>query len=453
MTRPSSGQAAQVTFAGLWADLLPVGRDAMTGGYRRYSWTEPDSACRAWFARTATGLGLRTDCDGNGNLWAWWDEPGGTTPGGDPRNPRSTAPGGDPRNPRSTAPGGDPRNPRSADPAAIVTGSHLDSVPHGGAFDGPLGIVSAFAAIARLREAGFQPARPIGVAAFTEEEGARFGVACLGSRLLTGAITPEAARELRDADGVTLAQAMLAAGQDPDAVGPDDDLLEGIGAYVELHIEQGSALAGLCAPIGVGNGIWPHGRWRLDFTGRADHAGTTRLADRRDPMLPFAATVLAARTAAQRHGGLATVGKVVAEPGAANAISSAVSAWLDARAPDEAALDQLVTDVWEAGQTAAAENGVAAALRRESVTPPVSFDQGLRERVVGVLAAAGLYAPVLPTGAGHDAGVLAARIPTAMLFVRNPTGISHSPAERAEAPDCAAGVTALAAVLADLAGG
>jgi len=411
-----TGQAAQVTFAGLWADLLPVGRDAVSGGYRRYSWTEPDWACRAWFARTATGLGLRTDCDRNGNLWAWWGEPERT------------------------------------DSAAIVTGSHLDSVPDGGAYDGPLGIVSAFTAIGRLREAGFQPARPIGVAAFTEEEGARFGVACLGSRLLTGAITPDAARELRDADGVTLAEAMRAAGRDPGAIGPDDELLGGIGAYVELHIEQGSALADLSAPIGVGNGIWPHGRWRLDFTGRADHAGTTRLADRRDPMLPYAATVLAARAAAQRHGGLATIGKVVAEPGAANAISSAVSAWLDARAPDEAALDQLVTEVWDAGQTAAAENGVTVALRRESVTPPVSFDQGLRERVVGVLAAAGLYAPALPTGAGHDAGVLAARIPAAMLFVRNPTGISHSPAEHAEAADCAAGVTALTAVLTDLAG-
>jgi N-carbamoyl-L-amino-acid hydrolase len=402
-------------FAELWAEIAAIGRAEVTGGYRRYSWTPADAACRAWFARTANALGLRTDYDGNGNLWAWWGRPGG-----------------------------------GAGPA-VVTGSHLDSVPDGGAFDGPLGVVSAFAAVSKLRSEGFEPARPIAVAAFTEEEGARFGVACLGSRLLTGAIDPAVARELRDQDGVTLVEAMRSAGRDGDAIGPDEELLAGIGAYVELHIEQGSALAALGAPVGVAAGIWPHGRWRLDFAGRADHAGTTRLADRRDPMLPYAATVLAARAAAARCGALATFGKVMAEPGAANAISSSVHAWLDARAPDEALLEQLVTDIWAAAQAAASEHGVAVSRRRESVTPPVTFDAGLRERLVGVLAAAGFAAPVLPTGAGHDAGVLATHVPTAMLFVRNPTGVSHSPAEHAEVADCEAGVAALTAVLADLA--
>ncbi len=404
-----------MTFAELWAELAGIGRAEPTGGYRRYSWTPADAACRAWFARTANKLGLRTDCDRNGNLWAWWGRTGG-----------------------------------GAGPA-VVTGSHLDSVPDGGAFDGPLGVVSAFAAVGELRAAGFQPARPVAVAAFAEEEGARFGVACLGSRLLTAAIDPTFARELRDQDGVSLAEAMRAAGRDPGALGADDELLAGIGAYVELHIEQGSALAGLGAAVGVAEGIWPHGRWRLDFAGRADHAGTTKLVDRRDPMLPYAATVLAARAAAARCGGLATFGKVVAEPGAANAISSSVHSWLDARAPDELVLEQLVTDVWAAAQAAASEHGVSVSRRRESVTPHVSFDAGLRERIAGVLAAAGFVAPVLPTGAGHDAGVLAAKVPTAMLFVRNPTGVSHSPAEHAEMADCEAGVAALTAVLADLA--
>ena len=400
-------------FAKLWAELLPVGRDEATGGYRRYSWTGSDAACRAWFARSATQLGLRTDCDRNGNLWAWWGRPGGQQ--------------------------------------AVVTGSHLDSVPDGGAYDGPLGVVSAFAAIAALRDGGFRPARPIGVAAFTEEEGARFGVACLGSRLLTGAVTPDVARALQDRDGVTLAEAMVAAGRDASAIGPDEELLAGIGAYVELHVEQGKALADLGAPIGVADGIWPHGRWRFDFAGRADHAGTTRLADRQDPMLPYAATVLAARDVAQHYGALATFAKVVAQPGAANAISSTVQAWLDARAPDEATLDTLVSEVCQAASTAADLHGVAVRQQRESVSPPVSFDPGLRDRLTSVLKAAGTAPPVLPTGAGHDAGVLAARIPAAMLFVRNPSGVSHSPAEHAEMADCEAGVVALTAVLADLA--
>jgi N-carbamoyl-L-amino-acid hydrolase len=405
-----------VTFTELWERLLPVGRDEHTGGYRRYSWTEPDAACRGWFAAAAAELGLVTDCDRNGNLWAWWGRPGGGAP------------------------------------PAIVTGSHLDSVPDGGAFDGPLGIVSAFAAIGQLRSEGFRPVRPIGVAAFSEEEGARFGVACLGSRLMTGTVDPGVARDLRDGDGVTLAEAMLAAGLDPALIGPDEPLLADIAAYVELHIEQGSALAGLGGAVGVADGIWPHGRWRCDFTGRADHAGTTRLPDRRDPMLPFAAAVLAARQTAADAGALATFGKVIAEPGAANAISSGVHAWLDARAPDEVVLEQMVSAIEGAARSAAGDHGVGFEMRRESFTPVVSFDPGLRDQLARILAAAGLVAPVLPTGAGHDAGVLAAWIPTAMLFVRNPSGVSHSPAEHAEPDDCATGVTALAAVLAELAG-
>jgi N-carbamoyl-L-amino-acid hydrolase len=409
-----------VSFAELWGSLLPVGRDQQTGGYRRYSWTPADLACRDWFAAAAAQRGLRVEQDRNGNLWAWWDLLGAVA--------------------------GTPAR-------AVVTGSHLDSVPDGGAFDGPLGIVSALAAIDRLRERGFRPARPIAVAAFTEEEGARFGVACLGSRLATGAIEPSAARELRDGSGVSVAEAMAAAGLDPAVIGPDEDRLSGIAAYVELHIEPGSALAGLGAPVGIAEGIWPHGRWRLEFTGRADHAGTTRIADRHDPMLPYATTVLAARQAAVDHGALATFGKVLAEPGGANGISSAVRAWLDARAPDEAALELVTDQVSAAAQAAAREHGVGFSVRRESLSPLVSFDARLRDRIGRVLAVAGgTSVPVVSTGAGHDAGILAAQLPTAMLFVRNPSGVSHSPAEHAEVADCEAGIAALAAVLAELAG-
>lgn len=426
-----------LSFSELWAELLPVGRDAETGGYRRYSWTEADAGCRAWFTRTAARAGLRTDCDRAGNLWAWWDRPG--TDG-------SGAAGGE----VGTEVGGE------AGPLAVVTGSHLDSVPDGGAYDGPLGVVAGFAAVSRLRSQGFRPARPVAVAAFTEEEGARFGVACLGSRLLTGEIEPPAARELRDADGISLAQAMTAAGRDAALIGPDDALLARIGVYVELHIEQGCALTGLGAAVGVADGIWPHGRWRFDFVGRADHAGTTRLGDRRDPMLPFAATALAAREAAARCGALATIGKVVADPGAANAISAQVLAWLDARAPDEQVLDRVISKVTAAAQESAARHGVTAQMRRESFMPGVRFDAGLRDRmarVVGSAATSGIGgdAPLLATGAGHDAGILAGRVPAGMLFVRNPTGVSHSPAEHADAADCEAGVAALTAVLADLA--
>jgi beta-ureidopropionase / N-carbamoyl-L-amino-acid hydrolase len=381
-----------VSFAELWDSLLPLGRDPQTGGYRRFSFTEADAACREWFCDRATQRSLRLQTDRNGNLWAWWDVPasGSGSPGVIPRVN-----------------------------TAIVTGSHLDSVPDGGAYDGPLGVVSGFAAIDLLRARGFVPARPIAVAAFWEEEGGRFGVACLGSRLLTGTLGPQAALELRDGGGVSVAGAMAGAGLDPGRLGADEELLDSIGAFVELHVEQGRALAGLNAAVGIAEGIWPHGRWRLDFTGRADHAGTTRLADRRDPMLPYAATVLA---------------------------------WLDARAPDEATLHRMVEQIETAARQAAAGHGVEVGVRQESFTPRVEFDPGLRDRLAAALARGQITAPVLPTGAGHDAGILAARVPTAMLFVRNPSGVSHSPAEHADPADCETGVTALAAVLEELAG-
>jgi N-carbamoyl-L-amino-acid hydrolase len=402
-----------MTFADLWRELEPLGRDQQTGGYRRYSWTPADAACRAWFSSQAERRGLTVEPDRNGNLWAWW-------------GPKT--------------------------PDAVVTGSHLDSVPDGGAFDGPLGVVSALAAVDLLKDKHFFPERSVVLAAFTEEEGARFGVPCLGSRLMTGAVDPGAARALADDTGVTLAEAMQAAGYDPGLIGPDDARLSGIAAFVELHVEQGRALAPLGAAVGLAEGIWPHGRWRLDFGGRADHAGTARFADRKDPMLAYARTVLAARQTAAENGCLATFGKVIAEPGGSNAVCSAVRAWLDARAPDEATLQATVTAIRSAAESWSQQDAVTLTVRQESYSPLVRFDAGLRDRIAGVLAAAGIAAPVLPTGAGHDAGVLAARVPTAMLFVRNPTGVSHSPAEHADLADCEAGVRALAAVLQDLAG-
>ena len=213
-----------MSFAALWESLLPVGRDGGTGGYRRFSWTAADAECRRWFFDNAAERGFRSAADRNGNLWAWWDVPG-------------------------AGPGG-----------AVVTGSHLDSVPDGGAYDGPLGVVTGFAAIDLLRERGAAPVRPLAVAAFCEEEGGRFGVACLGSRLLAGAIEPAAARALTDRDGTTLAAAMAAAGHDPAALGPDPGLLASAAVYVELHIEQGRALADLGAVIGVAERNWPHAR-------------------------------------------------------------------------------------------------------------------------------------------------------------------------------------------------
>lgn len=397
-----------MSFAELWDALVPIGRDPYSGGNHRHGYEPAELECREWFRSAADARDLAVEQDGNGNLWAWWGEPA---------------------------------------PGAVVTGSHLDSVPDGGAYDGPLGVVSAFAAVDALRERGVRPSRPLAVAAFVEEEGSRFGVACLGSRLLTGALDADRARTLTDAAGTTLAAAMEGAGLDPVGIGVDKRRLARIGRFVELHVEQGKALADMGAAVGVATAIWPHGRWRLDFTGEANHAGTTRLADRRDPMLTFANTVLAARKKARLAGAVATIGRVEVTPNGANAIPSHVGAWLDARAADEATLESVVGEVERAATERGGRDGVAVTMTAESRTPVTEFDTALRDRVAGVLGGA----PLLPTGAGHDAGILAnAGVPTAMLFVRNPTGVSHAPAEHAERSDCLAGVDALTDVLADL---
>jgi beta-ureidopropionase / N-carbamoyl-L-amino-acid hydrolase len=222
-------------------------------------------------------------------------------------------------------------------------------------------------------------------------------------------------------------------------LGPDVEALRRVGCFVELHVEQGRGLVHEGTAVGVGGAIWPHGRWRLDLAGRADHAGTTALADRLDPMLDLARLVLAARDAAARHGALATVGKVRVEPGSVNGIASAVTAWLDTRAPSESAVRAVLADLALSGLPSPVE---------ESWTPPTVLDPALTGRVAAVLGGA----PVLATGAGHDAGVLAAAgVPTSMLFVRNPTGVSHSPYEHADRDDCLAGVDALTRVVEQLA--
>ncbi|MCP2258729.1 N-carbamoyl-L-amino-acid hydrolase [Streptoalloteichus tenebrarius] len=399
------------TATGLLGAIADVGVDRARGGFSRHGFDRSDLTLREWFVAEAAARGLDVEVDRNGNLWAWWGRPG---------------------------------------PDAVVTGSHLDSVPGGGAFDGPLGVVSALAAVDELRARGFVPSRPFAVVVFAEEEGGRFGVPCLGSRLLAGTLDPDAARRLRDQDGTTLAEAVRAAGLDPDRLGRDDEALSRVGRFVELHVEQGRGLVDLGRPVGVASSILAHGRWRFRFTGEGNHAGATPIGDRHDPMLPASHLVLAARGAAAAvPGARATVGRVVPVPGGTNVIASTVDVWLDARAADDRTTRSLVEDVTAAAREAAAAEGCRVEVTEESYGDTVVFDPGLRDDLAAVLGGA----PALPSGAGHDAGILAARVPTAMLFVRNPTGVSHAPAEHAEPDDCEAGVAALVSVLEHLAGG
>lgn len=386
----------------LLAQIETIGREPTTNGYRRFSWTAADAELRRWFASQATTRGLSLEVDRNGNLWAYQGDP---TPGG-----------------------------------VVAVGSHLDSVPDGGQFDGPLGIASAFAALDLMVEQGVDPQRPLAVVGFVEEEGARFGVACLGSRLAAGLIESEKLAVLSDGEGVTWAEAMVRAGLDAHSIGSDQPRLEQLRCFVELHIEQGRALEPAGEAVGIGTEIWPHGRWRFVFEGEANHAGTTGMDDRQDPMPVLAETILKVTEDARRLGARATFGRLLVEPNGINSIPSLVTGWLDARAPNQELLDEIAGSL---------HSHPRITVTLQSASPAVHFDPALRARVAEVLPSM----PQIPTAAGHDAGILAGvGVPTTMLFVRNRTGISHSPKEHAEPADIEAGVEALARVVAHLAG-
>jgi N-carbamoyl-L-amino-acid hydrolase len=396
------------TVTQLLESIKDVGRDAARGGYTRPVYSTAELDLRSWFIEQARRRGLEIETDRNGVIWAWWGKPGD---------------------------------------GALVTGSHLDSVPGGGAFDGPLGVASALAAVDLLKARGATPGRPVAITVFPEEEGSRFGVACLGSRLLTGAIDTNKARNLRDAEGNTYAEVARANGLDPRHIGPDPEALARIGDFVELHVEQGTGLGADGPGIAVGSSVLGHGRWKLSIHGQGNHAGTTLMADRADPMVAAAQIIVAVRQAAARQPeARATVGRIVPVPGGTNVIASRVDLWLDARHPDDAVTAHLVEGIHGRAQRVAAEEGCTVTLTEESYSNTVYFDAGLTGRITNLLP----DAPVLATGAGHDAGVLAGFVPSAMLFVRNPSGISHSPEEHVTDSDADAGASALADVLAGL---
>jgi len=401
-----------MSFEQMWRELATVGRSAKSGGYFRQPFSSAERECAVWFEEECARRSLDITRDGNGNVIAWWRPAGATGRG-------------------------------------VLTGSHLDSVLDGGAYDGPLGVVSALAAVEVLQGRGFTPSKPIGIGSFVEEEGSRFGLACLGSRLLTGATSASAACELKDRDGVGLLDAMSDAGIEPD-LGPSD-LLDQVDCFVELHVEQGRDLVDRGVPVGVADMIWPHGRYRFDFTGEANHAGTTRMEDRRDPMLTYAMTALVANEQARRSGQRATFGRVDVQPNGTNAVPSRVTAWLDARAESSEHLESMLAEIERLAEERSGSDGTAVQVTAESVSSAVHFDRDLAHRIAA--QEPGERWPIIATMAGHDAGVLcAAGVPTAMLFVRNPTGVSHSPEEFAEMGDCLAGVDALADTLERLSG-
>jgi len=333
----------------------------------------------------------------------------------------------------------------------VWTGSHLDTPPDGGRFDGALGVVAGLDAAEAI--AGSGGARhTVAVVAFRLEEGPRFGRGVFGSRAVVGQLDDDEA-DLVDADGITLGQAFAALGLGgalPD--GPTAARLPG--CFVEAHIEQGPSLAAGGAALGVVTSIAGMAGIELVFTGRRGHAGTVPMRLRADALAAAAGFVRAAHDVARRlPGAVATIGRLDVSPGATNTIPGRVTAFADLRAPDAEALAALVDGAVAAARSAAEEAGCGVEVVPRWRYEPVAMHPRPMDALRRAVAAAGLEPVELPSGAGHDAAILAeAGIPAAMLFVRSDAGgVSHAPEEDTGTDAVAAAVTVLEAALRELA--
>jgi allantoate deiminase len=314
---------------------------------------------------------------------------------------------------------------------ALLIGSHLDTVPDAGRFDGVLGVMLGIAAVEAM--AGRRLPFAIEVVGFSEEEGARFGTPYLGSLGFVGRLSPELLA-LRDANGASVEHAARSFGVDPSSLRFDASRYV---AYLEAHVEQGPVLESRGAPLGVVSAIVGQSRRRVRFVGRAGHAGTTPMNLRRDALAAAAEWVVrGVEGCAGWRGGVATVGRMTPSSGASNVIVGEVAASVDVRHEADETRERMVTEILDAGQTIAARRDVVfevADAAAASDHRTVAMDA----RLVGRLraAAGGDDVPLLASGAGHDAAILAPLIPACLLFVRSPGGVSHHPDEHVYAAD------------------
>ena len=377
-------------------------------GVRRLSWTEEDAATRSWFERQAADIGMRVERDPAGNLWACPDQ----------------------------------------DPPWWGIGSHLDSVRGGGRFDGPLGVACAF-------EVAAAATRPVAVLSFADEEGARFNTPTFGSKALAGRLDLPAVLARRDDAGTNLGDAMRAAGLDPGVIGGAAEWLEKLAGFVEIHIDQTTDLARAGEPVGLVSALAARTRLEVTLHGRADHAGTTPRAERRDALAAAARLIVGAEDLASDAGAPAvtvTTSRILASPNAPTTIAAEVRLWIDARAAGGFdAIDAWRAQLEELAAALSARTGVEITIAIASRSDARKFSPSLREVLEQAAEqVVGHAVPEVVCFAGHDAGVLAERLPAAMVFVRNPTGVSHSPAEDVDLADAAVAARVVERALADV---
>jgi allantoate deiminase len=308
----------------------------------------------------------------------------------------------------------------------LVLGSHIDTVPNAGAFDGVLGVTLALEWVGVAQD--FQLPVAIEVIAFSDEEGVRFGVPFLGSRAVAGRFDP-ALLSLKDFEGTTVETAMLAFGLDPGRIGEAALSAEAIG-FVEIHIEQGPVLEAEGLSVAAVTAIVGQTRFTLAFSGHANHAGTTPMHLRRDALAAAAEWITAVEVLGRRTEGLvATVGKISVDPNAANVVPGSAKVSLDLRNAHDATRAQAVDALLAAAAGIVERRGLSFERTDQLDQPAVPMDERLTSFMADAIESAGLPAKTLTSGAGHDAMVMAARVPTTMLFLRSPGGLSHHPAE------------------------
>jgi allantoate deiminase len=343
------------------------------------------------------------------------------------------------------------REGRDSGAPAILVGSHVDSVRNGGDFDGPLGVLGGIEVLQTMDEEGVQTERPVEVAAFTDEEGARFSLGMIGSRALTGALSQEDLRH-EDREGVSIAEAMREAGLNPAAVGEAARSSDSLAAYLELHIEQGKVLEGEDLPVGVVTGIAGPVWLRLFLSGEAGHAGTTPMGARRDALAAAAEVVGIIEVEAAAAGStVGTVGQIGARPGGINIIPGRVDLSLDLRDIDEAVRDRVEGRIRARAEEACGRRGIGLEFEELQRLPPAPCSEEIRATIAAACEREGIRPFSLPSGAGHDGMHVAGLCPMGMIFVRSRDGISHNPKEWSNREDCEAGCNVLYLTVLDLA--
>lgn len=396
--------------------LSPIGA-LPGGGVTRLAFSSVEAELHRLVARWLAQLGGKIRKDALGNLIARW-------PGQDDSLP------------------------------AVATGSHLDSVPQGGKFDGVVGVVAALAAMRAIRKMGSLTRHPLEVIVFVGEESSRFGVATLGSKVMSGSANIEQYLQLRDAAGITLRDAARESGANLAEIESAIRQPGELKAFLEVHIEQGRVLEEEAAKIGVVTAIAAPTRRQITIEGRADHSGATPMALRRDALTAAAELILAVEEYGRReavHKSVATVGMLSLKPGAMNVIPGQVSLGVDVRGIDFASIQRVVAGIDDKLQKICQQRHVSAKTQQLSADKPVQLDSTVIASIEAACQKLSLPYRLMPSGAGHDAMNMAKITPTGLIFIPCKDGISHNPREEATVEDIVLGAEVLLHTILDLA--